>query len=108
MPKTENRSRLIVAGTLGLANLALVAGLALAGLGAPAHAQGQNKEGVVKTSKTYGCPSGWSSTRNNETDTSMCFPQGSLAPKIYAKKESETCVDGYHEVYRVWCSTRKP
>jgi hypothetical protein len=33
---------------------------------------------------------------------------GSLAPKIYAKKESETCASGYYEVYRLWCSTKKP
>jgi hypothetical protein len=108
MPSNENRSRLLVAGTLSLANLALVASVALAGLSAPAHAQGQNREGVAKTSKAVACPSGWSSTKNNETDTSMCFPQGTISPKIYAKKEKETCADGYYEVYRLWCSTKKP
>jgi len=93
---------------LGGLHLSLLSALALSSLTAPANAQGQNREGVAKTNKTYGCPSGWSSTKNNETDTSMCFPQGSLAPKIYAKKEKETCVEGYYEVYRVWCSTKKP
>ena len=108
MTRNENRSRLLIAGGLSLANIVLVASLALAGVGAPAQAQGQNKAPVAKTSKTYGCPSGWSSTKNSETDTSMCFPQGSLSPKIYAKKEKETCADGYYEVHRLWCSTKKP
>jgi hypothetical protein len=106
MPNTESRSRVIIAGTLSLVNLALVGSLALAGLGAPAHAQGQNKQGVAKTSKTYGCPSGWSSTKNSETDTSMCFPLGSLSPKIYPKKEKETCTEGYVEEQRIWCTTK--
>lgn len=93
---------------LGGLHLGLMSALVLSTLSTPASAQGQNKEGVAKTNKSYGCPSGWSSTRNNETDTSMCFPQGGLAPKIYSKKEKETCADGYYEVYHVWCSTRKP
>ena len=108
MTRNENRSRLLVAGTLSIANLALVGSLALAGLSVPANAQGQNREGVAKTSKAVACPSGWSSTMNNETDTGMCFPQGTLSPKIYAKKEKETCADGYFEVHRLWCSTKKP
>lgn len=101
------KQTLIGAG-LTLTNLALVGSLLAAGMTAPAHAQGQNKEGVAKASKAVACPSGWSSTMNNETDTSMCFPQGSLSPKIYAKKEMETCANGYFEVYRLWCSTKKP
>ena len=108
MTRTTNRSRLLVAGALSIANLALVGSLALAGLSVPANAQGQNREGVAKTSKAVACPSGWSSTKDNETDTSMCFPQGTISPKIYAKKEKETCADGYYEVYRLWCSTKKP
>jgi hypothetical protein len=84
---------------------------ALAGMvfsGAVAHAQGTNKEPVEKPKKSVACPSGWSSTMNNETDTSRCFPQGTLSPKIYGKKESESCESGYFEVYGVWCSTKKP
>jgi hypothetical protein len=80
------------------------AGLALSA----AQAQGQNKAPVEKPKKSVGCPSGWSSTMNNETDTSRCFPQGTLSPKIYGKKESESCDSGYYEVYGVWCSTKKP
>lgn len=106
MTRKENRRRVIIAGALSLANLALVASLALAGLGAPAHAQGQNKAPVAKTNKTYGCPSGWSSTKNSQTDTSMCFPLGSLSPNIYAKKEKETCAQGYIEEQRIWCTTK--
>lgn len=106
MTRQEHRRRVIVGGTLSLANLALVASLALAGLGAPAHAQGQNRDPVAKTSKTYGCPSGWTSTKNGQTDTSMCFPQGSLAPKIYAKRERDACAPGYVEEQRIWCTTK--
>lgn len=91
-----------IAGTL-----TCLAATAMA-LTTPAHAQGQNKGPVDKPKSSVGCPSGWSSTMNNETDTSKCFPQGSLSPKIYGKKESESCTDGYYEVYRVWCSTKKP
>ncbi len=105
MTTHENRSRVLIAGGLSLANLALVAGLALAGLGAPAQAQGQNKETIVKPNRAVACPSGW---RTPDGDTSLCEPMGSLAPKIYAKKEKETCADGYYEVYRLWCSTKKP
>lgn len=105
MPKNENRSRLLIAGTLSLANLALVGSLALAGLSAPAQAQGQNKETIVKPTRAVACPSGW---RTPDGDTSLCEPMGTLAPKIYAKKEKETCADGYYEVYRLWCSTKKP
>jgi hypothetical protein len=106
MTRKENRSRVIIAGGLSIANLAAVASLALAGLGAPAHAQGQNNAPVAKTNKTYGCPSGWSSTKNSQTDVSMCFPTGSLSPKIYSKKEKETCAEGYIEEQRVWCTTK--
>jgi hypothetical protein len=73
-----------------------------------AHAQGTNKGPVDKPKSSVGCPSGWSSTMNNETDTSRCFPQGTLSPKIYGKKESESCASGYYEVYGVWCSTKRP
>jgi hypothetical protein len=82
----------------------LATGLALSA----ASAQGTNKEPVEKPKKSVACPSGWSSTMNNETDTSRCFPQGTLSPKIYGKKESESCASGYYEVYGVWCSTKKP
>lgn len=40
MTRNENRSRLLIAGALIIANIGLVASLALAGLGAPANAQG--------------------------------------------------------------------
>ena len=102
MTNRENRSRVLIAGALGLANLAVVASLALAG---PANAQGQNREAIVKTTKAAPCPSGW---RHPDGSTSVCEPMGTTAPKVYAKKESETCADGYFEVYRVWCSTKKP
>jgi hypothetical protein len=105
MTGTESRSRLLIAGTLSIANIALVGSLALAGLAAPAHAQGQNREAIVKTSKAAPCPSGW---RHPDGSTSVCEPMGTIAPKVYAKKEKETCADGYYEVYRVWCSTKKP
>ncbi|WP_086735858.1 hypothetical protein [Erythrobacter colymbi] len=105
MTTTNTRSRLLIAGTLSLANLALVGSLALAGFASPAQAQGQNREAIVKTSKAAPCPSGW---RTPDGDTSRCEPMGTIAPKVYAKKEKETCADGYYEVYRVWCSTRKP
>lgn len=57
MPSHENRSRLLVAGTLSIANLALIASLGLSGLGAPAHAQGQNKETIVKPTRAVAWPS---------------------------------------------------
>jgi invasion protein IalB len=98
-------NRKLIALTLAAANLAIVSAVMLP---APAAAQGTNKEPVAKTKKAAPCPSGWSTTMNNETDTSMCFPQGTLSPKIYAKKESESCASGYYEVYGVWCSTKKP
>jgi hypothetical protein len=41
--RNESRSRLLIAGALGLANIALVASLALAGLGVPASAQVPNR-----------------------------------------------------------------
>ena len=105
MTRTENRSRLMIAGTLSLANLALVGSLALAGFASPVHAQGQNREAIVKTTKAAPCPSGW---RHPDGSTSVCEPMGTTAPKVYAKKESESCASGYYEVYRVWCSTKKP
>lgn len=74
-------------------------------LTAPAHAQGQNREIVEKPTRAVACPSGW---RTPDGDTALCEPMGTLAPKIYAKKEKESCADGYYEVYRLWCSTKKP
>lgn len=71
----------------------------------PAQAQGQNREAVTKTTKAVACPSGW---RTPDGDTSACEPMGSISPKIYAKTEKETCEAGYYEVYRLWCSTKKP
>lgn len=75
---------------------------------ASAHAQGTNSSAVEKPKKSVACPSGWSSTKNSETDTSRCFPQGTISPKIYGKKESDSCASGYFEVYGVWCSTKRP
>lgn len=72
-----------------------------------AQAQGVNNAPVVKPKKAAPCPSGWSTTKKNETDTSRCFPQGTLSPKIYGKKESESCASGYFEVHKVWCSTKR-
>jgi hypothetical protein len=102
--RNENRSRLLIAGALSLANIALVASLALAGLSVPARAQGQNKDIVEKPNRAVACPSGWRTPNGN---TALCEPMGSTSPKIYAKKEKDTCADGYFEVYRVWCSTKK-
>jgi hypothetical protein len=104
MTRNESRSRLLIAGALSLANIALVASLALAGLGAPANAQGQNRDIVEKPNRAVACPSGW---RVPDGNTALCEPMGSTSPKIYAKKEKDTCADGYFEVYRVWCSTKK-
>lgn len=94
----------LIGGALSLANIALVASLALAGLGVPANAQGQNKDTVEKPNRAVACPSGW---RTPDGNTALCEPMGSTSPKIYAKKEKDTCADGYFEVYRVWCSTKK-
>lgn len=84
------------------------AGLMLFAAGSltPAHAQGQNQAPVTKTSNAWGCPSGWSSTKNSETDISKCFPMGSLSPKIYPKEARDTCADGYIEEKNVWCTTK--
>ncbi len=87
---------------------ALTAVLAAFAFTASAHAQGTNSGAVEKPKKSVACPSGWSSTKNSETDTSRCFPQGSISPKIYGKKESDSCASGYFEVYGVWCSTKRP
>ena len=87
---------------VGAALLATSAAISLT----PAHAQGQNKAPVPKTNKTWGCPSGWSSTKNGETDTSMCFPLGSSSPNIYPKKEKDSCAEGYIEEKNVWCTTK--
>ena len=88
-----------IAGTL-----TCLAATAMA-LAAPANAQGQNREIVEKPTRAVACPSGW---RTPDGNTALCEPMGTLAPKIYAKKEKETCAGGYYEVYRLWCSTKKP
>lgn len=104
MTRNENRRRLLIIGSLSLANIALVGSLAMAGLSVPANAQGQNREIVEKPNRAVACPSGW---RTPDGNTALCEPMGSTSPKIYAKKEKDTCADSYFEVYRVWCSTRK-
>ena len=83
----------------------IIAGIALSGLTSTAQAQGTNDSVVVKTSKAVACPSGW---RTPDGDTSRCEPMGSLAPKIYAKAEKDSCASGYFEVHRLWCSTKRP
>jgi hypothetical protein len=98
-------NRVVIGAALSLANLALIGTMAVAAINMPAQAQGQNRETVVKPTRAVACPSGW---RTPDGDTALCEPMGSLAPKIYAKKESETCASGYYEVYRLWCSTKKP
>lgn len=104
MSLSESRRRVTVAGALSLATIALVASLAAAGLGLPASAQGQNKNIVEKPSRAVACPSGWRTPNGN---TALCEPMGSTSPKIYAKNAKDSCADGYFEVYRVWCSTKK-
>lgn len=79
--------------------------LPAASIAIPAFAQGQNKTTVERPSGGIACPSGW---RTVDSDTSLCEPMSSSAPKIYSKKEKETCADGYYEVYRLWCSTKRP
>lgn len=102
------KNRIIALG-LATANIVMVGGLIASAIaGSSAQAQGTNSAGVAKPKKSVACPSGWSSTKNNETDTSMCFPQVSSSPKIYGKKESDSCASGYFEVYGVWCSTKRP
>lgn len=105
MTNPQNARKLLIGAGLSLANLALIGGMAIASMNVPAAAQGQNRETIVKPNRAVACPSGW---RTPDGDTSLCEPMGTLAPKIYAKKEKETCADGYHEVYRLWCSTKKP
>jgi len=105
MLKTHNRTKLLIGAGLSLANLALIGGMAIATMNMPAQAQGQNRETIVKPNRAVACPSGW---RTPDGDTSLCEPMGTTAPKIYAKKEKETCADGYYEVYRLWCSTKRP
>lgn len=95
----------ILGTALSFANFALLGVIVAAPVGTPVHAQGQNREIVEKTSRAVACPSGW---RTPDGNTALCEPMGSLSPKIYAKKEKETCADGYYEVYRLWCSTKKP
>lgn len=90
---------------LGGLHLSLMSALVLSTLSAPASAQGQNEAAVKKPSGGVACPSGWRSVDGN---TSMCEPHESNAPLIYGKKDKDTCAAGYHEVYRVWCSTRRP
>jgi hypothetical protein len=101
----QNRQKLLIGAGLSLANLVLIAGLAAAGMTVPAQAQGQNQEAVKKPSGGVACPSGW---RVTEKSTSWCEPSETKSPLIYVKKDKESCASGYHEVYRVWCSTRRP
>ena len=87
----QNRQKLLIGAGLSLANLVLIAG--------------QNQEAVKKPSGGVACPSGW---RVTEKSTSWCEPSETKSPLIYVKKDKESCASGYHEVYRVWCSTRRP
>lgn len=96
--------RPLAIGLCGL-HLSLLSVLTIASIGSPAMAQGQNQAAVKKPSGGVACPSGWRSIDGN---TSMCEPHESKAPLIYAKKDKETCAEGYYEVYRLWCSTRRP
>jgi len=105
MSNPQTARKLLIGASLSLANLALIGGMAIASMSVPAAAQGTNSRTVERPSGGTACPSGWRTVSDN---TKLCEPQGSLAPKIYAKKEKETCADGYYEVYRLWCSTRKP
>lgn len=105
MTTPQNRSKLLTGAGLSLTNLALIGGMAIAGMNVPAHAQGQNSSAVERPSGGIACPSGW---RTPDGNTKLCEPMGSLAPKIYAKKEKESCAPGYYEVYRLWCSTKRP
>ena len=104
MTRTEQRSRLVIASALSLVNIALIASLALAGLGSPAHAQGQNKATIEKPSGGVACPSGWRMPKGN---TALCEPMGSTSPKIYANKDRAPCADGYVEELRIWCTKKK-
>lgn len=90
---------------LGCLHLSLLSAVVLSSLSAPASAQGTNQGPVVKPKRSVACPSGWS---HPDGDTSICAPQVSSSPKIYGKAESESCAAGYYEVYRVWCSTKRP
>lgn len=105
MTNPQTARKLLIGASLSLANLGLIGGIAVASMSIPAAAQGTNSGPVERPSGGTACPSGWRTVSEN---TKLCEPQGSLAPKIYAKKEKETCADGYYEVYRLWCSTRKP
>lgn len=97
--------KMVMGAGLSLANLAMIGGMTIAALHTPAMAQGTNTGTIERPSGGTACPSGWRTVSEN---TKLCEPQGSLAPKIYTKKQSESCAAGYHEVYRLWCSTRKP
>lgn len=105
MTKTDTRSKLLVGAGLSLANLALIGGMVVASMNMPAQAQGQNTSAVERPSGGIACPSGW---RTPDGNTKLCEPMGSLAPKIYTKKEKESCASGYYEVHRLWCSTKRP
>lgn len=87
-------------GLLATALFAVAATVAV-----PAQAEGQNKSAVTKTKKAAPCPSGWG---HKDGNTDACAPLSSSAPKVYAKDEGDSCADGYFEVYRVWCSTKRP
>lgn len=90
---------------LGGLHLSLLSAIALSSFSTPAAAQGTNKGPVEKPNRAVACPSGWS---HPDGDTSVCAPQVSSSPKIYGKSEKESCAAGYYEVYRVWCSTKRP
>ncbi|APG62561.1 hypothetical protein LPB140_06925 [Sphingorhabdus lutea] len=106
MTDNESRNRLIIAGALSLANIALVTSLvgASVAMSGQSYAQGQNSAAIEKPNRAVACPSGW---RHPNGNTKLCEPMGSSSPKIYAKKAEATCAGGYFKVYRVWCSTRK-
>ena len=56
MTRNENRSRLLIAGTLSIANLALVGSLALAGLSVPANAQARTAKAWPRPAKRLPAP----------------------------------------------------
>lgn len=93
-----------IATALAGLHLALIGGFAVAAMHTPAQAQGTNTEVIVKPTRAVACPSGW---RTPDGDTSRCEPMGTTAPRIYAKKENESCASGYYEHYRLWCSTKR-
>jgi hypothetical protein len=90
MTTRESRSRLMIGATLSLANAALVASLALAGLVGPANAQGQSGAVVEKPTRAVACRSGYGSDLSCCTDqndsTSCVSPRQDKAPASQLKK----------------------